>query len=251
MQIGADVFCDSALILRRIDVLHPTPTLWPGGCEGVVQALTFWADKTLFWSALGMVAATVGHTIPADFVAERKAFGFPLAPEEVAPVLHRYLQQGAAHLGWLAAMLADGRPFLLGDTVSAADFAAYSPLWLVRNQGGPDAAARLPLGSLGAWEERVATVGHGTPVETSAAEALAIAADAEPAPLDAVDADPSGLALGTEVVVTPDDTGRDPVRGTLVSADAAEVVLRATHPRVGTLHLQFPRAGFDVERTDG
>ncbi|MFO1142081.1 MAG: glutathione S-transferase family protein [Amaricoccus sp.] len=246
MQIGADVYCDTSLILRRIEALHPEPTLYPGKSEGIVQALTWWADKTLFWPALGVLAATIGHRIPPDFIAERRAFGFPLAPEDVAPELPRHLQQGAAHFGWLAAMLADGRPYLLGDVPSAADFAAYSPLWVLRDQGGPDAEAKLPLARFAAWRDRIAAIGHGEPVPTTAGEALAIAAAADPAPVAPEDVDPSGLRIGAEVIVAADDTGRDPVQGTLVSAGAQQLVVRTGHPRTGAINLHFPRAGFDI-----
>ena len=246
MQIGADVYCDTQLILRKIESRHPEPSLYPDGSEGLVLALAWWADKSIFSPALGIVADTIGDKIPADFVAERKAFGFPLAREDVAPMTHRHLQQGAAHLAWLAKMLSDGRPFLL-HRPSAADLAAYCPLWLLHHQGGPEAEARLPLGPLRGWYDRVAAIGHGRPLEMSASEALALAAQAKPQALAiAPDGDPSGLKAGEEVVVTPDDTGRDPVRGTLIAADAEELVIRSTHPRVGEINIHFPRAGFDV-----
>ncbi len=58
--------------------------------------------------------------------------------------------------------------------------------------------------------------------------------------------DPSGIKDGTRVTVTPDDTGRDPVEGTLVAASDQEVVLRREDARVGHLHVHFPRAGYDV-----
>lgn len=246
LQIGADVYCDTQLILRKIDSLHPEPSLYPDASEGLVLALAWWADKTIFSPALGVVADTIGDKIPADFVAERKAFGFPLAREDVAPLIHRHLQQGAAHLAWLAKMLSDGRPFLL-HRASAADLAAYCPLWLLHHQGGPEAEARLPLGPLRQWYDRVAAIGHGRPLEISAAEALALAARARPpTPAIAADGDPSGLKAGDEVTVTADDTGRDPVRGTLLAADMEEVVIRSVHPRVGEINIHFPRAGFDV-----
>lgn len=247
LQIGADIYCDSLLILRKIEALHPDPSLYPRGDPGLGRALAWWADKTLFWSALGAVATAVGHKIPTDFVAERKAFGFLLAPEDVAPERHRYVQQGAAHLGWAADMLADGRPFLMGEAPSVVDFAVYSPLWLIRNQGGREAEAMLPLAPFAAWYHRVEAIGHGRPLAMSAAEALDVAKAAEPAPTSlAGRGDPSGLAPGTQVVVTADDTGRDPVRGTLVAADAQEIVLRTDNDRVGVIALHFPRAGFDV-----
>jgi glutathione S-transferase len=249
-QIGADIYCDTQLILRKIESLHPEPSLYPDGSEGLVLALAWWADKSIFSPALGVVADTIGERIPADFVAERKAFGFPLAHEDVAPVLHRHLQQGAAHLTWLAKMLSDGRPFLL-HSPSAADLAAYCPLWLLRNQGGREAEAKLPLDPLRAWYERVTAIGHGRPLEMSSSEALDVAARSQPA-ASAIgrNDDPSGLRAGDEVVVVADDTGRDPVRGTLLSADAEELVIRASHSRVGEINIHFPRAGFDVVGAD-
>lgn len=247
MQIGADVYCDTLLILREIEALHPEPSLYANHDPTLVTALVWWADKAIFSPALGVVADAIGHKIPADFVAERKAFGFPLAPEDVGPVVHRHLQQGAAHLGWLASMLSDGRPFLLGDRPSAADLAAFSPLWLLRNQGGAEAEAKLPLAPFRDWYDRVAAIGHGHPVDLSAAGALEIAAGSRPqTPGIPADADPSGLRAGTEVIVMADDTGRDPVRGTLVAADAQELVIRSSHPRVGEVAVHFPRVGFDV-----
>ena len=34
MQIGADVYCDSALIVRELDRRYPTPSLFPAGNKG-------------------------------------------------------------------------------------------------------------------------------------------------------------------------------------------------------------------------
>jgi glutathione S-transferase len=252
MQIGADVYCDTLLILRKIEVLHPDPSLYPEGSKGLSTALAWWVDKSLFWNALGVLADTLGPKIPPDFVAERRAFGFPLGPEDVKPVLHRHLQQGAAHLATLADMLGDGRPFLLGDAVSVADLAAYSTFWVLSTQGGEEAVARLPYDRLRSWTGRVAALGHGTPVEMSAEEALQIARDSRPDEIsDIGDNDLSGLKVGTVVSVRADDTGRDAVRGKLLTANAQEIVIRSEHPRVGEVNIHFPRAGFDVTAVEG
>jgi len=247
MQIGADIFCDTLLILRKIEALHPKPSLYPSGSEGLAVALAWWADKTIWWSVLGMIADTLGDKIPSDFVAERKAFGFPLAKEDVSPLLHRHLQQGSAHLGWLTSMLSDGRPFLLGNAASAADLAAYSYYWVIKDQGGAEAAARLPFESLRDWADRVSAFGYGRPTEMTAAEALSVARAAHPeTPSLPPDGDPSGLKSGDVVIVKADDTGRDPIRGRLLAADAQELVIRSEHPQVGEVNIHFPRAGFDV-----
>lgn len=245
LQIGADIYCDTQLILQVIERLHPEPSLYPAGNEGVALALAWWADKSIFAPVLGVVADTIGEKIPPAFVAERRAFGFPLAREDIAPYVHRYLQQGAAHLVWLAKMLADGRPFLLHQP-SAADLAAFCPLWLLRHQGGAEAEAKLALAPLRDWYARVEAIGHGRPNDLSAAEALDLAKRSAPQKPTISHAEPSGLRPGARVVVTPDDTGRDPVQGVLVAANAEQLVIRSEHPRVGEINIHFPRAGFDV-----
>ena len=65
--------------------------------------------------------------------------------EEATEILHRRLQQGAAHLTLLAAMLADGQHFLPGERPSAADLAAYRPVWMLKTRVGEKAEALLPL----------------------------------------------------------------------------------------------------------
>src|ERR1700735_5064664 len=42
LQIGADIYCDTQLILRKIESLHPEPSLYPDGSEGIVLALAWW-----------------------------------------------------------------------------------------------------------------------------------------------------------------------------------------------------------------
>ncbi len=247
MQVGADIFCDTQIILRALERMHPEPRLFPSGKEGEASALAWWAEKSTFVPAVGIVANVKSAMFTPEFVAERKAFGFDLAKDEVAPLLPRFVQQLAAHLGWLGEMLADGRPFLLGDAPSAADLAAYHPIWFARKNGGAEADAMLPLNPLRAWYDRVAAIGHGTPSDMTAEEALAVAMHAEPAAPDiAADGDPSHLKRGSRITVTPDDTGRDPVHGRLIAADAQEIVIRRSDPHVGEVNVHFPRAGIDA-----
>jgi glutathione S-transferase len=247
MQIGADIYCDTQLILRTVEQLHPEPTLFPGGCQGQAAALAWWAERYAFMPALGFVANVNDDLFKPDFVAERKKFGFIIGKEDVVPQFPRYVQQLAAHLGWFVAMLAGGRPYVLGERVSAADLAIYPTLWFLLKNGGTEARRLLPIEPLLGWFERVTALGHGQPSEIPSQSALDIARDATPMrPELPADGDPSGLRAGTAVTVTPDDTGRDPVHGTLVAADDQEVVIRRSDERVGEVNLHFPRAGYDV-----
>ena len=46
MQIGSDIYCDSALICDVLEHLQPTPTLYPEGQKGVARIIAQWADST-------------------------------------------------------------------------------------------------------------------------------------------------------------------------------------------------------------
>ena len=84
----------------------------------------------------------------------------------------------------------------------------------------------------------------------SKADALAAAKGAEPAvPSVPADGDPSGHRPSQRVSVAADHMGREPVVGSLVAAEAQEIVIRRSDPRVGDVHVRFPRAGFDVKLT--
>jgi glutathione S-transferase len=248
MQTGADIWCDSQIILREIERRHPRPSLLPPGHEGAAQALAFWADRNVFWTSVGVVIGEIAESMPAAFHTDRAAFsGRPFDPSRLKAAQPVARDQLHAQLAWAEAMLADGRSFLLGATPTLADFALYNPVWFVRARLGPQTPPldRVPL--LSRWAERMASIGTGTPSPMTAAEALDVARDAVPAPARGVDPqDPSGLEVGQPVSVTPDDTGKVPVVGSLVTLSAEEVAVRRHDPLVGDLVVHFPRAGFVV-----
>jgi hypothetical protein len=93
----------------------------------------------------------------------------------------------------------------------------------------------------------MARFGHGVSTELSGPDALEIARAATPDKPAGVDAgDPSGLKAGTKVAVTPDDTGKVPVSGELVTLNAHEVAVRRMDEKAGELVVHFPRAGYHI-----
>ena len=247
MQVGADVYCDSQLILRVLERMHPTPSLFPGGSEGLVTALSWWRDASSFVQAVRVLGAMIGDKMPAELIEDRKtAFGFDMGRAAMAPGLPLYVQQLRAHFAWLAQIVSDGRPFVLGAEPSAADLSAYHAIWLLRRNIGADVDALVPFAALQGWYDRVGAIGHGSPSGMAAAEALDVAAGAEPAPPGLPGDGDRFLKPGQRVGVTPDDTGRDTIVGTLVAADDWEIVLRRSDPRVGDVQVHFPRAGYNA-----
>jgi glutathione S-transferase len=249
LQIGADVYCDSQLIVRVIERLEPEPTLFPGGSEGLCLASTFWSDRHFFLAAVPVVFSAIGPAVPREFIEDRsKLMGGRMDFGAVMKMGPSATEQLRAHASFLELQLSDGRPWLLGSAPSLADFSAYHPVWFVRNV--PPVAKTLDeFEHLSRWAERVASIGHGRRAECTPEEALAIARAAKPAPCGGVDArEPQGLVEGCRVRVMPDDYGFEPIEGALAHASVREIAVRREAAEVGEVVVHFPRAGFRIER---
>jgi glutathione S-transferase len=242
MQIGADIYCDSQVILAEIEARHPNPKV----ANGAAWAVNLWADRLFFGVTVPVIFGELGDKVDPAFAADReKLSGRPFDVAAMKAAAAPMRQQWRAHAAWIDEGLAD-RPFLDGDAAGLADISAYMNVWFL---GGatPHIAAELMKGldRLQAWAGRMRAIGHGRREELSGQAALAIARDAEPGPAPAHDAnDPLGLEPGAPVVVSADDYGRDPIAGRLVAATPQRIVIAREAEGLGRLHLHFPRAGF-------
>src|SRR5580658_4685038 len=45
LQIGADIYCDTALIAKVLERLKPTPSLFPADSAALASTLAQWADS--------------------------------------------------------------------------------------------------------------------------------------------------------------------------------------------------------------
>ena len=244
LQIGADVYCDTQLIVRIIERLAPEPTLYPGGSEGTCSAWSLWADRIVFLPVVAVVFAEIGHMVPPAFIEDRQRMMPGRNFSELPAQAPHAREQLRALASLLDGQLADGRRWILGSDFSLADAACFHPFWFLRVAAG---AAALLAGfpRLRAWFERVDQMGHGERAETTPAEALAIAKESRPIAATGVEpGEPNGLTAGSRVAVTPDDYGFDPVTGELVNASVHEVAVRRSDPAVGEVVVHFPRIGY-------
>ncbi len=125
LQIGADVYCDTLLILRELDRRCPDPTLYPDDQKGLASILSVWADAALFMPAATLTTSIIGDAIPKAFIEDRIAFmkhDFSKAASARDLGLNRQRVQAA--MTFIVDLLKDGRPFLLGRNLSAADLSA-------------------------------------------------------------------------------------------------------------------------------
>jgi glutathione S-transferase len=253
LQVGADVYCDTALIARVLEELAPAPSFFPQGDTYAVQAAAQFADTTLFWNTVpvgfqpgtGMMKIFFKDATPeylAAFGRDRSAYR---GSSRRGPV-HECKAILAGLLGRIEAQLA--APFLFGAQACYADFSLYHalwPLWL------PEDVRRM-LSShprILAFMERMTAFGHGRPTDLSSTDALQLAKSAQPRPVkNPVALETNGIALGDQASVMPVDTGLDPVTGELVAASAERIVIRRTDPRAGTVQVHFPRLGYQLNR---
>ncbi|MEO7762685.1 MAG: glutathione S-transferase family protein [Casimicrobiaceae bacterium] len=255
LQIGADIYCDTALIADVIEELHPTPTLYPHTVAGEARTLAQWADSTLFWTMIPFAMQPAGlqalfASVPPAHVqafgVDRRAFrnNAPRMPlPEATGALQVYLHR-------LDAMLHDGRPYLLGAQPTIADFSVYHSLWFIRRTGAL-AAILDPHPQLHEWMEHVRQTGHGESTELSSADAVAVARDGAHASLGQLAfCDHHAIALGERVRVAATDYGTDPVEGELVICAQNEVGVRRSDPRAGDVIVHFPRVGFAITRLE-
>jgi glutathione S-transferase len=247
LQIGADIYCDSQLIMRELERRHPTPSFYPAG-RGAADALAWWAEKTMFLPAVSIAFAKRPEVLPKGFLEDRAKFsGRNIDPVVMLAAVPNQLDQLRAHFDWLDQTLADGRSFLQGRAVGLSDLAAYHPVWYLRQNFGSAAAPLDGFPRLLSWAERVAAIGHGRRSPMTSEQALDVARTATSIAKASSDAkDPIGRKPGQVVSVTPDDTGRDPVIGELVTSGIDEIVIRRRDPAIGEVCVHFPRAGFVV-----
>jgi glutathione S-transferase len=244
LQIGADIYCDTKVIARRLEQEKPEPTLYPTGTAALERAVSVWGEG-LFLPLVSMALAA--GLLPQDFIDDRKKM-FPggIDLDQLRTLMPSRADFARASLDLLERQLADGRAFVLGDKPSLADFSVYHPLWAMR--GSPAGSAFFEHAPhVGTWLDRIAAFGHGTPREMSSADAVAGARAATPQAKPAEDpADPNGRHVGDRISLFPEAYGRDPVAGELVRADAHSIAIRRRDERAGEVVVHFPREGMII-----
>ncbi len=256
MQIGADVYCDTAIILREIEARYPLHSLKLPGHEGLAQMVAGWADGRWFQSSVAVIFGAIGDTVPEAFIKDREQLmGRPFdlaAMKAVAPMMR---DQWRARLMLIEERLAAGKGagagnYLIGLRPGLVDVHAFMNVWWMKNALPAFADACFENAPLtAAWYRRLTEV-EGQPPETISAEtALAIAKDAAPRLVAATTRnEPQEFAPGERVAVAPDDYGQIWVEGELIHADSQRIIVKHFTPEAETIHIHFPRAGFLVRR---
>ncbi|MDP9412665.1 MAG: glutathione S-transferase family protein [Pseudomonadota bacterium] len=249
MQIGADIYCDSQLIVRELERRWPSPTLFPAGDRGLAGALALWSDRSFFQAAVTVIFGGLGDRLPEAFVKDREELrGQPFDTAAMRRAMPHARSQLRAQVALLAEQLSDGRDFLTGEAPGLADANAYYNLWFVRSAYPPAARWFEEDEVVRRWLDRVHMIGHGRRSQASREQALDRATSAAPLPASIDPMDELAELGGQEIHVAADDYGRDAVRGTLVGCSPFHVAIQREDARVGDVVVHFPRIGFTIGR---
>lgn len=242
LQLGANIYCDTAAMLDALEVVQPEPSFYPAPLGSLHRMLAGWSGGPQFVAHVGAALGGLPPgALPQEFLDDRKSrFGLDMAQlSKAAPHL---AVQARVVATWLEAALADGRAFVGGDAPGHADLNFYSNIWFVRGRaaGSVTAQAIAAMPRLVAWYDRVAAIGHGRPAEISGADAIAIAHAATPDLSEAVDG-ASGFTAGQSVKVRTDGSGDTPVEGRLIRLGVKGIAVAREH-----VVVNFPPLGQTV-----
>ncbi|MEL6753882.1 MAG: glutathione S-transferase N-terminal domain-containing protein, partial [Pseudomonadota bacterium] len=137
MQIGADIFCDTAMILSELEDRFPIPATDLPGHEGISKMVAHWADRIWFQVSVGVIFGAIGDQVPDDFKKDRSELSgrdFDTdALKAAAPMLR---DQWRAHLMQIEERLKGGRGagsgnWLISTKPGLVDVHAHMNIWFV------------------------------------------------------------------------------------------------------------------------
>ncbi|KAL1958677.1 hypothetical protein VTO42DRAFT_4020 [Malbranchea cinnamomea] len=269
LAIGRDLYCDSRLILQKLEERFPDGALGATDNDGkaLEKLLEVWTTDVVFGRAAQLIPSDTPLTSDPKFIEDRRDF-FNTPNQEKYGALQRrpeatlHVKQAFHFLE--TTLLADGRTWIRKtDKPSLADIHASWVLdWVIGLKGAadPDQISERHFPKVFAWVQRFREVLNASRAHTpkprtvTGAEVLASLASAgygEPEGL-LDETDPLKLRKGQEVVVWPTDSGssyRD--RGSLVALNRNEVVLqRKTANGQFDVRIHFPRINFRIIATE-
>ena len=246
MQIGADVYCDTALIVRRLEELHPQRSVIPQSLAGAAALLEDWADHRLFMNVVPPTLIDLFDSLPPGFLEDRAAMTSGFSREAIIEAAPHALAQTRHALDNLDAQLAV-TDFLLGENFTIADAACFHPVRFLMNS--PRLAAEIVQRSaLAKWVKRIQDFGAGEVESLNADEALAVARNAQPEDIGGDSIAIEDYALGDTVTISADDYGTETTIGKLVRIRPNQITVVRRDADVGDVAVHYPRAGYRVSK---
>ena len=245
LQIGADVYCDTALIARCLEKHFPSPTIVPAAEAGLIGMLEDWADHRLFFQCVPPVIKAIFDQLPPGFLDDRAAMSPALTKEGLFAAAPQAWAQAQLSLDRLERQLACST-FLLGEQFTLADAACYNPVWFLKHDAALFAEVEARA-ALFAWFKRIEAMPDEQVQEMTCAQSLAVARDSTPvAPMEPSSGTNGEFTIGDQAAVAADDYGPERTSGRITAISAESVTIERADPDLGAVAVHFPRAGYRV-----
>lgn len=238
LQVGADIYCDTALIVDVLEALKPEPSLYPEPMGFAGRMIALWSGGLWFMPAVGTALGTDPSIVSSEFWADRaKRFG--MDREKFLPAVPHLVGQFEAGAALLAESLSDGRDYVCGTSPGHADLLLYMNIRFVGFAGRQPSDYGLAVKS---WYERIDTIGYGDFEEWTGEQAIALAARSEPAGEYEVEAG-SGFQSGDSVAIKTETPDPAAVSGKLIGLSKRRISIERMDDKAGKVHVHFPRLG--------
>ncbi|EXJ83913.1 hypothetical protein A1O1_07542 [Capronia coronata CBS 617.96] len=263
MTIGRDIYCDSRIILRKLEEMFPDGALGATTAEGkaIQKFLEIWTvEAGLFVRASQLIPTSMPLLNDPKFTSDREDYsGRSWSKEKIAANRPEALAAIRNAFKFLeSTLLADGRNWVLKtDKPTLADIEAIWTFdWLNGLKGAlpRELISEKSYPKVFAWIARFNNALRAAKAQapkaasldgSTAADRILKASFAEEN-LQFDPTDPLGLQEGAEVEVFPTDSGsRHRDRGKLIALTGDEVVLSA-QVKGTEVRLHFPRTGFRI-----
>lgn len=250
LQIGADFFFDSNLIISELERIFPNPTVYGGSGPGIGIGFAPWPDSILMPIASLLYGGDRDSTL--EYRADRSALlGTNFDVEAMEGAWPTNAEKVRLHLALLERQLADGRSFLTGSEPDVIDASFYGLIEYMHSGHSKTASLLADFPGLEPWIDRVRFIGYGDRSEISSAEAIDVAKEAIPS--DVMEKSfrlSHEPAPGDGVKVTYSDNNSPVLYGTLENISPYRISVLREDPNIGSIILHMPRTIGQVARAE-
>lgn len=246
-QIGADIFCDSKIIMEEIVTQSGKESLNIENASEEDKALAIRAESEVFFAVIPSssmpklmmrMALSIGPKQTLNFIKDRIGM---MKNSNVKPTSKdRSKKILAEFLGMLEARL-DKKSFLNGDKASAIDFICYHPLWMLSN--GVISQPPKNHKNVMLWMKQMDNFSKEPNQTISDKDAILRAKNSTPRPLPASN---NSSYIGKTCEIAPTDYRVDFVKGELVAETSDRWIIKRQDDQVGDVHVHFPKQGYQI-----
>ncbi|MEC9247474.1 MAG: glutathione S-transferase family protein [Pseudomonadota bacterium] len=250
LQIGADVYCDTRLIVSVLESIVPSPTLYPMATSGLdfatCKMIEDWAETNFIRPIALYVTGIHARQFPKDFHFDRADLHGKRRPsvEQVELSAARYRKQVEIYLDWLDQLLAGAGRYVLGEDISITDIVLYEGPWFLKKISRKEDFLKCRP-ALRGWFHKIERIKQSAVEEIDPSSAIRLAFESRPAEVigsaDALE----DLKIGQLVKVSA--IGQNvTATGELVHLDSETITISSKTALTGVIHVHFPRLGYSL-----